>query len=883
MNSETVVNSYANSPQMLYGAHYVTLVSPSVSYENPKAKFAMPYVTPSTNVEDPFDNQLPKSSNNVVNKDNLGTIPITSSNYIELTVPRHLFYIKESVIVTNATPCICNLARGSGSAADFAAGVAQEVVAGIIDTATTEATGVTSPAVTDMPKTVNTTIKSFSKMAGPTAMEATKTGAASAAKVAAASKNGLAAIGTSLQAAGTGVANLVSMVDNKSGITGDILKANSVLNKLGAVSAVASKAMSIGRAAGSSSAAETLSIALSAAMDLATITSVIGVPGMPAITAMQVAGSILANASASNASIASAAMSAGLSLAELTKIGGAETTKITGMVRQLEGITKNISNITKDKKTNSVDKALGIAKTVSAFTKNTEINKITSVVDTAMNFAKIASAENARTSNLVSAAGGTAAEVARAVGASQVAELALKAGSKATDVLKVINAVTKKSPTIADIAEAAAVAAGVAAGSSASEAIRTGIKSGIDTAKSLENSAKAIAESFGGTASKINEAATETAKRSPAELKAKENSAKAAKQAQEEGKTLTEIAKQSGYVAMDTMKTELGSSVTVKDLAKNSGIAIMDTCKSLGLSDEQTQQKVEEILPTLFEESTETFDPSELELSLRFSYGMTFGLMETEKLLKTGGSPTSIGKTVGDLVANKIGELQGPYTGSSGTGTGGGVVNPGVAGSGSEESGTGTGGGVVNPGVAGSGNNDNTGSSGSSSGIGSTISPGPIAKPTQEQIDRGAERAKGGSEVASIATGKAGGTTDEVTQVSGEVAQIEMEKIPNIEPADVTKVTGEASSQTAGVMKATSDNIQKEAKKAENSAAKTASKEAMEKMEAGRSNPSFVGIGTCSPVVVHIRKEYYKGQKFIVINAGGNINIPQIIGVLEED
>ena len=38
-------NSYANSPELLYGAHYAILQG-TVSFDNPKGKFKLDYVNP---------------------------------------------------------------------------------------------------------------------------------------------------------------------------------------------------------------------------------------------------------------------------------------------------------------------------------------------------------------------------------------------------------------------------------------------------------------------------------------------------------------------------------------------------------------------------------------------------------------------------------------------------------------------------------------------------------------------------------------------------------------------------------------------------------------------------------------------------------------------
>lgn len=105
MNSDIVPQNYANSDEMLYGAHYAVLASDKISYENPKGKFVMQYVTPNDSTS-AYDQTLPKNStSNVINKDNLGVSRITASNYIELSVPMHFFYITKLDIVTNTFGC----------------------------------------------------------------------------------------------------------------------------------------------------------------------------------------------------------------------------------------------------------------------------------------------------------------------------------------------------------------------------------------------------------------------------------------------------------------------------------------------------------------------------------------------------------------------------------------------------------------------------------------------------------------------------------------------------------------------------------------------------------------------------------------------------------
>lgn len=104
MNSENMPSTYANSNQVLYGAHYVELLSDFVSYESPRGKFSLSYITPNMDTTDEYNKTYPKeNSSNVINKDHLGTTRITNTNYIELTVPIYFFYITDLKIEPNTT------------------------------------------------------------------------------------------------------------------------------------------------------------------------------------------------------------------------------------------------------------------------------------------------------------------------------------------------------------------------------------------------------------------------------------------------------------------------------------------------------------------------------------------------------------------------------------------------------------------------------------------------------------------------------------------------------------------------------------------------------------------------------------------------------------
>lgn len=78
------------------------LMSDKVTIDNPIGKFVIPTLTPVLGNGSLIESSIPKkSTQNIINRDNLGASSITVSNYIELKIPKHLFSIKEIVIVPN--------------------------------------------------------------------------------------------------------------------------------------------------------------------------------------------------------------------------------------------------------------------------------------------------------------------------------------------------------------------------------------------------------------------------------------------------------------------------------------------------------------------------------------------------------------------------------------------------------------------------------------------------------------------------------------------------------------------------------------------------------------------------------------------------------------
>lgn len=96
-----LVNQKVSSFDMGNSTENILLVSELITFDNNIGKFIIPTLTPTLSNE-PTDISMPKgSTSNLINKDNLGLSKITTSNYFELEVPKHLFTIKEITINPN--------------------------------------------------------------------------------------------------------------------------------------------------------------------------------------------------------------------------------------------------------------------------------------------------------------------------------------------------------------------------------------------------------------------------------------------------------------------------------------------------------------------------------------------------------------------------------------------------------------------------------------------------------------------------------------------------------------------------------------------------------------------------------------------------------------
>lgn len=103
MQSLSVNTSSINDT--LDGIDTVILIDEKITVDQRVGKFLLPSVTPTMNQDSAVQTSVPKrSTQNIINRENLGTTSITASNYIELTIPKHLFTIKDIQVQSTISP-----------------------------------------------------------------------------------------------------------------------------------------------------------------------------------------------------------------------------------------------------------------------------------------------------------------------------------------------------------------------------------------------------------------------------------------------------------------------------------------------------------------------------------------------------------------------------------------------------------------------------------------------------------------------------------------------------------------------------------------------------------------------------------------------------------
>lgn len=104
MQSAVAQQRSAGSGLKMDGFDYAILASDKVTFEEPLGKFIIPSITPTMDTTSVVEQKMPKvKMPGMINNDTIGSTGITTTNYLEILVPKHLFIIQEIKIQTSVT------------------------------------------------------------------------------------------------------------------------------------------------------------------------------------------------------------------------------------------------------------------------------------------------------------------------------------------------------------------------------------------------------------------------------------------------------------------------------------------------------------------------------------------------------------------------------------------------------------------------------------------------------------------------------------------------------------------------------------------------------------------------------------------------------------
>ena len=829
MNSDNIAISYANDSNLLYSTHYAILASEVVSYEQPVGDFILSYVTPhmsSSNAEEKTDSNKDK---NVLNKDNLGTDKITCSNTIKLRVPRYMFYIKNSVIIGNKTPCSCNLAMGISDGVLNATKNAAKSIYGQMETAVSgtkngyfqTAMSIANqivPSYINMPDTA-------SILAMLNAVQSTNVAATTAGNTRTADQNVATAVteATSHVTAGvqTKVKNKITAPSTSSNKTtadkstkqqsnqnselddmaSNVIKAAEILRRTGSLASIVSSSSKIGKASSIAGIMQIIQSALVVAREIEAIIEILGVPGRPTVEAAKTAAGVNVIPEAASLAKEAAAGATGHSFGEILKMISEDIKKVSDMANRVGKMATQIGQLT-GLKTNFINQAT-----------NT-INQAYRVATSATTLAQSVSKDNASLADILSAAGATSAEIASALGANTVSSLALSAGMSAAQTAKAINDTVNRTTTRAETAEAAKRAAVGSAGATAFQLTGLMISTAINTANQLGLLSTNTAKDIGATMGMINAAQSLLTTQIANENTTKEVAVQAIAQAKAEGKTIDEQIMFGIDKATEIMQALGGSPNDIGRAAVNTADIIM---KQLGLSNDERLSRLS------------TFAKEALNLNGRVSVSDIGRVVTLGVSTIAGWMAADKAKKEGKSSADQM------QAGADGTAT---YITDKAEGS-------------VPPDEAA----EHVGNV--SKDVGSNKSDLPVDEVTTKAGDIGKEDYLNRVPPTPtpgpiIGVGAGGNQVDPREQRAEEIKQ-------------------QVAANSAAKDNIDAKNINKDLTHNEPNTKDTAYNEASTQAEASTNNTAFCGIGTSSPVVINIRKEYFKGTKFIIANADDSL------------
>ena len=829
--------NYANNNSLLYGAHYIILASDTVTYENPVGKFLIPYATPNLEAE-LYDKEEPKqSSSNIVNKsDKLDINTVTKSNYIELRIPKNLFYIENSYIVTNKTPCVCSMANGAGSASLFSVQKSgKKIINNAIQAAVTGA-GLRKYSSSNITPAINDTATSTINETPTQAKSISQNTGHAGAQIADGVTSNNAQTPEMYTAASKAIAQSATNQTDKSSNKQTSQGLNPIRTGL-MVSSDIAQAASIIQSISSSKILNNVTQEINdKTQEL--VQSCVGIAQKVAMEVLlKTVGAFAENllkvgpASAANAAYASlnASITNSLKSAEEEAKNKALSTvhslplyavasEASKAIRAEKSITEIASSVLN-----------GMSKTSSNLISpkfKTMADAIQTITLTGESLAAKAMTDGLKVGDIIAAAGGTASEIAKASSHTSNSSVLTSMATTATDVAKLCNIITSNSKDAEISGSSVTSILQVVSNVSSSMTILTG-KNTSSSVLELGLQALKIAINAGSTQDFMEQLSNTRLFKAKKEELANKIGRETASSFKDYGwRRMAEEAVASAFNSITDLSIEDKSEIS--NLV-GAGVAIENgasTKDAITLAAElATKQLTEGGISSTTVKSQVIYSKARVA-----GYGV-------RKMFELGQIPKDqIIPTTNQMVTYELSQVL------------------------------------------------------SVNGQLPTYIPSGDTESYTQKV----------KECASIL----GEETAESSQAAGNDIPTALEQAGNAGEDFAEECTKYLSPLTPGnfskekfllnckqsAIESPASNINASAKNAAEIAEKTGNEEApkagelaKEKMKQTASSKGFIGVGTCSPVVVHVRKEYTKGQKFIAVGAGGNTENIKIIGVVEDE
>lgn len=859
MNS---IFNYANDNSLLYGTHYIILASDVVTYENPVGKFLIPYATPNLDAE-LYDKEEPKqNSSNIMNiNDKFDINTVTKSNYIELRIPKNLFYIENSYIVTNKTPCVCSMANGAGSASLWSVKESGKKIINNANNGAIEGAGLRkysssniTPAINDTAaSTINETptqAKSISQNTGhagaqiadgitsnnsqvPEMYAAGSKVIINAAKAATDAASQLPQKRAARYVYGTQF-SLYDKVKDKQIIqeqelnpirtglmvSSDVAQAASIIQSISSSKILNNVTQDISNKT-QELVQSCVNIAHKIAMEVLAKTV-----GAFAETLFRVgpASAINAAYASLNASITNSLKSAAeeaqnKALDTLHSLPlyavASETTKA---IRAEKSITEIASSVLSGISKGSSNSILPKFKTMA--------DAIQTITLTGESLAAKSMTEGLKISDIIAAAGGTASEIAKASSHTTNSSMLLSMATTATDVAKLCDIISSNSKDAEISGSTKNSILQVVSNVSSSMTILTGQNTSSSVLE-LGLQAITIAINAGSTQDFMNQLSETRLFKAKKEQLAYEIGKKVSLGFKDDGwKRMAEEAAMSAFNSL--------TDLSIEDKSEISSLIGADVALENGASDKDAISFADEISSKQLADSGMSGTAMRSQVMYNRArvagYGVRkmfeLGLIQKDQLIPN----------TNQMVTYELGPIL------------------------------------------------------SINGQKPTYVPSANTEKYTKEIKKCASVL--GDETAESSQAAGNDIQTALTQ-AGEAGQKFAEEysqpISPLAPGNfsredfILEAKQSAIETPASSINASAKNAAEIAEKTGNEEAPKAGELAKEKMKQNSSSKGFIGIGTCSPVVVHKRKEYTKGQKFIAVGAGGNTENIKIIGVVEDE